>query len=269
MKTVKVVCSLACVGFCTVAYAGTIVLSEGVIAWDTLSISTDPGMTFTWKGFADPAKETAIYGLVRPDAIISQISGWNALSDGIVVGNLKGWGTADDHALVGSSSISQPGDKFMELYGGASRWGVFEVQGSGTMTVSVDYSLSYSVDIHSQPPGSWVTTWAQANLELGEFIPSPIGGGGLWVPPYSEDLLRLTSLVSGSQDAVSESRSGTLTVQYYFSEGDIGRLDVGGHGKLWASPSNVPDAASTLMLLGASMVGIAIGSQKQKHSRCN
>ena len=256
LSSIGLICLVASVGLCTSASADPIAFSEGVIKWDTLTISTDPGMTITWREFVDPAKEAGVWAKAGADLLHSQIAGWGPTSIGGVSGNLAAGGVATDSQLVGYSSISGSAGDHIATYGGAERWGIFEVHGSGSMKVSVDYSLMFDVDVKSLSPSAWVSTWAQVNLELGQFIPSPTGGGGLWAAPYSEDLLRLTKLASGSQEPTSQVQSGTLTAEYSFSDGNIGKLEVGGHGKLWAE--GVPDYGSTATLLGFGLVGIML-----------
>ena len=242
--------------FCPSVFGSPVAYSEGIIKWNTLAISTDPGVSLIWTSYADPAKEEWVGGVVGNLSSTSKIEGWGPASNGLTVGPWTGWGEATDNELSGISVISEFGGGDISLYGGSSRWGVFTVQGNGNITASVDYAMSFELQ-QLTSPGFWEKIWTQVDLKLGQYVPSPTGGGGLWVSPYDEDILRLTDELSWPLSPLSEFQSGTLSVSYFFSDGQTGRIDASGDAKLWAS---LPEPATTL-LLGLGLIAL-VGVRK-------
>jgi hypothetical protein len=194
------------------AYAEPFNLStSATIFWDSLRITTDPGIQITWLGSSN---RTEGVGILNGSFLAQQSSNnWvDPLSFNSQSGGLIESGNATANSLSSGISWSYPSTSGnIDSLAFVRRWGNFLVEGSGTATFAIDYKLdgSRSADTSSFPVN--IETSAVMNAEFQLFIP--------YVITYKA--VQQASFIADQMGPANDSMSqeGTLTFQYGLSNG--------------------------------------------------
>jgi hypothetical protein len=217
--------------FTAPAYATAFFSSSATIDWNSLTITTDPGVTITWLSMQTRAVE-----LFSPPVSV------NDWSSDLSFTRQHGSGTVS--AIVTASTLTSdvtwtdnpafPGGGG-ELF--VQRGGSFQVTGSGNATFSVNYSLGWnrSIDASSLP----YTSVSSKGLVQVDFGVGPGGSGG-------DNLILLRLPDSAGSVTDSQSQSGTITTQIQLSNG--GNYGLAG-GALSLVSVTVPEPSSLLLLV--------------------
>ena len=194
-------------------------------------IVNDPSLTIEWTSFdGEPAKKTVVGGNMLPfdNGTFVEAPDWVALTSGQTIGAATTSRIANHVVLQVSNSVAEPATA--DLYSTAFRTGTFVAHGEGTLSISVNFSHGYNVPSLAPFTFGYVTE----QLNLGQ--PGIAGS-------YDERVVSFTSL--GPQ-----SESGTLTVDYHFLDGQIGRFSAAAAAQI----STVPEPSNLLLLPGGGLL---------------
>jgi hypothetical protein len=137
---------------------------------------------------------------------------------------------------------TQTSDTWSNFSSSAYRYGVFDISGSGMVTLAIGYSML--VGGGTTDSGYSASGIAEALIRLGEL-------GGLADEENKRILFSTTPAApSGASDA-----NGTLTASMQFNDGDVGYMTFmtyaeGSHMMISQQLAAVPEPGSLLLLLG-------------------
>jgi len=217
--------------------------------WNTLTITTDPGVSLTWLGTSN---QTDAFQFFNNTGLGGSNPNWDPLSYRNQIGGVTTSGEATAQSLSSNivwSSYPPSGTDSMNIQKG----GNFLVTGSGNVTFTINYSLAAnrSVDASSLP---------YPLIETGGVVESDLL---LYIPyvrslDYSQHFLFFPTVDGSVSDSLSQ--NGTATVSSYLTNGETYWIRAEAHSYVaLAAPE-----PSSFALLGFGLFGIIFSSRVRK-----
>ncbi len=213
--------------------------NSSTIFWNSLRITTDPGVTINWL----PPQFSAIFGAaVNGNSSnypgVNQ-SGPNPLVLNEQIGGLNVSLESSNNRLSSDLVWANSPSGFVTTI--ADRYQFFQVTGSGLITFAVDYSLSLNRMITSLPTGWEPNLTSSAELDF-------LSTNG--IKSRQHQSISLPVVVGPVND--SKSQTGTLTVQYQVSDGQTYRI----FGEVYTASFVSAPEPSSLILLCIGLAGV-------------
>jgi hypothetical protein len=227
----------------TFTYANAFNFStSATIFWNTLRITTDPGVTVNW--VSTQSRVSASGGSLNgPRFFLDQtINNWGDLSYSNQLGALAVTADATANSLSADIVWSDIPPSCCSALSAINRTGTFQVTGSGNVTFAVDYSIALNRLVNTlllPPEFRFFLSDGSVGVHM-----SIVGN------QFSDDAVFIAANTLGSASD-SLSRNGTLTVQERLSDGDYSFI---------ASAQSTMNVAasepSSLLLLATGLAGL-------------
>lgn len=241
------------------AYAAASAESVASIDWDGL-ITPDLGVLMTWTSQWTPQGSSS-YGYASGpglfDSDYAVLPGWVDTSATRTVSTSRG--NATGSAYTNSSELLEATRAESDIGGSfyssalADRYGGFTVSGSGGISVSADYDLSYALTSDRPYPADYA--YADSSVYL--YLYNYNTGGYAYLYDYMG-----ANTYSNPPSEWTGSRSGTLAGRVDFSDGDLGYFYTDVYNDAGAN-SVVPEPG-TFLLFGTGLAGLAGFRRKLK-----
>lgn len=243
------------------AFASAYALSDSYIDWTTLSINTDLGMSLDWNIQGSSVETWARHNSIVEDHSYYESSDWDTkLFSSINFNQNTAYIWADSYSndydiwnnyiINGTETFSENSEGNFEGDAAASRWGSFQVTGTGIVNFSVNYFLNLTL---FEDPGmrpyeiSIAYTYAGISLMRKDTLESITDFDDIWSPEWAPSL-------NGSIEAYD-----TLNISMYFNTGDTGLFEARIISSSQAkSTSPVVPEPATLSLFGFGLLGLAL-----------
>jgi len=226
--------------------AGT---STAEIKWNTLDIVED-GLEIIYHPDTYVSRSKAKVWSRNPSAYIrdrERVSSWSDTQANRDIPGATAAAYTSDAELYESVSATVDGaDSQRWAQARADRWVYFEVKGSGSITLTADYTMYQQIDLDTE------NDWIYADSEVWLELYNKNTDETLW------DWRWIERELWGAADETNE-ETGTLEISLDYSDGDYGYMWMGVYNEVWAyngAPSPVPEPA-TMILLGSGLVCLA------------
>ena len=228
--------------------------SDVTIIWDTLTFSRTVSIYGPYQGSKSTAEVAENGGTVGTPQL-QELPGWgntNAVIGFNSVNNNQAFANGWTSAVgIGASTSASAMDGDAYSLAEAQHYGMFQVSGSGNLTVSVNYNLSYNTGLGGEyslsefgPMDGSVFAEAQAWGRLYVW-----NGNDYQQVDLFNDFINTITLLD------SNSASGVMSLTYNFADLDYGYIQIGARSVSEAAAAPVPLPAS-VWLFGPGLLGL-------------
>jgi PEP-CTERM motif len=223
--------------------------------WDTLRVTTDPGVNISWLGTSDQTEVIHFFDSATVNDLTSANS--TPLSYHNQMGGVATSGEATGQSISSSilwSNYPPSGIDWMNM----QRQANFRVTGSGNVTFSIDYSLSAQRMVDASTlPYPRIETAGVVESDLLLYIPFVTSFA------YDQHFMFIPDVNGSVSDSLSQ--NGTATVSYRVSDGETYWI----RGETHSLVNVAAPEPSSLALLGFGLFGIVAVMIRNKTSlRC-
>jgi hypothetical protein len=231
------------------------VFGNATTFWDTLKVTTDPGVSISWLGTSNQTEAIQFFD----SATVGDQSNpnWNPLSYSNQIGGAVAAGEATSQNISSTivwSAYPPSGTDWMNVQKG----GNFQVTGSGNVMFTIEYSLAADrlVDASSLTY-PFIETGGVMEADLLLYIPFVQG------LDYSQHFMLIPTVEGSVNDSLSQ--TGTASVSYYLNNGQTYWIQAESHSRVTVG---APEPSS-LALLGFGLFGIFFSQRARKGFRLN